>query len=154
MALAALVAALVGVVIASASFAWQVASWLREGPRVKVKLSSAFPSYGGQLGPHHYQVSAVNLGRSPLALSGWGFELPSGNSTFMAAPLPFSVPLPHTLEGGHEASFYVEVAALESQIQRGTMLRPFVNTALGKVYGKGSRLGVSSQRRSRSRFHR
>lgn len=113
-AVAALVVALVGVVIASGTLTWQIVSWLRDGPRVKVKLSSAFPTYGGHLGPHHYQVTAVNVGRSPLALSGWGFELPNGHSTFMAVPLPFSTPLPHTLEGGHEASFYIEVAALES----------------------------------------
>jgi hypothetical protein len=52
-----------------------------------------------------------------------------------------SAPLPYTLDGGHEAKFYVIKAEMDHGISTngytGTSVRPFVDTSVhGKVLGK------------------
>lgn len=136
MAVAALVVALVGVVIASASLAWQVYSWRRTGPALKVSASNALVASGPRTGVNLIQVKAVNRGRSSLQVTGWGFQLPDGSAWFGARQYRFSSPLPTTLDGGHEAAFFVEEHALHDYLANGTPLIPFVNTSLGRVEGR------------------
>ena len=72
----------------------------------------------------------------------WGYETPAG-MTLVPPPLAFSTRLPHTLEGGHEAAFYIEVAAMLQRVPAGTALKPFVTTPLGKIYGESIILASS-----------
>jgi hypothetical protein len=134
-ALAALITAIVGLLVALGTLAWQIISWRNEGPKVKVTTAWALPTYSGRVGDRHLCVTAVNLGRSPILLTAWGYELPDGK-TLVPPPLPWATQPPHTLEGGHEASFYIEAAVMANGVAKGTKLRPFVLTPHGRVYAK------------------
>lgn len=136
-----LVIAVLGLALAIAGFVWQLVTWRYEGAKIRVALSTVFPVHGDQLGDPHHCVTATNVGRSPVSLTNWGFELPDGGSTYMRRPLPISTPLPHTLDGGQQASFHCAYKELRASLHRsvpaGVVLRPYVSTALhGKVYAK------------------
>ncbi len=65
-----------GVLLALASLVWQVISWRLSGSVVKVRASAAIL---GTL-PTTTEaavVAAVNKGRAPVSVTGWGFELPN-----------------------------------------------------------------------------
>lgn len=54
-----------------------VAVWThrQQGSRIECKWSNAYPAYGSQLGERHIHVQAINQGRSPTTISGWGLEI-------------------------------------------------------------------------------
>lgn len=142
MAIFTLVVAIVGVVTGVASLVWQAVSWTYEGPKVKVRLATSFPVVtGSQLGDPHYSVTAVNIGRSPVLLNGWGFELPGGDSVVDLSGDAGAIRLPWTLEGGHEAQFFMSYSRLHGTLEvhhpNGVKVRPFVSTATaGRRYAK------------------
>lgn len=80
--------------------------WRFEGPRVKVKVAFGFPVRGPAIGDQHLVVTAHNVGRAAVGLTSWGFDL-GNEQTGVPGPAPGSTPLPHTLDGGHEATFLV-----------------------------------------------
>ena len=104
----ALVIAIYAALVATASVIAQVVTWRASGARVKVTAN-----YGLLVsGPHvsdqqHVIVKATNKGRASVALTSWGFDLGGDRMMVVFKPLPQSTVLPHTLDGGHEASFFM-----------------------------------------------
>jgi hypothetical protein len=90
-------------------------------------------------------VTARNVGRSPVELTRWGFDLGRDITNFTRAPVPTSAPIPSTLAGGHEANFLMELAELEASVARadtGKQPRAFVRLATGKrIYSNVVKLG-------------
>ena len=103
-----LVIAVVGLVLSAIAITVQIVTWRFEGPRVKVEVGFGFPFRGRGTGDLHLTVTARNLGRAPVEINSWGFDLGkeltgvitrSGPGLYAAAP--------HTLNGGHQAMFLV-----------------------------------------------
>jgi hypothetical protein len=111
MALAALIVSVLALVVAASSLVWQVISWRRSGPQVKVETANSFPVFdepGGRrdLGDHHVEVKAYNGGRAPVTLTAWGLQLPGGR-TAISRGTAWSSPMPHRLEPGAEAGWHM-----------------------------------------------
>jgi hypothetical protein len=143
MAFAALLVALIGVALAGASLTWQVFSWRREGPRVRVTTAFGFPVFGPKLGDQHISVTATNEGRSAVGVQNWGFDLGNGHNAVVMQPLPWSAQLPATLEAGHEMTFFADLRDFEDQLSasgHSGRIRAFVGTATGRVESKPRQL--------------
>ena len=135
-----LIIAIVGLCVAIAGFIWQWMSWKYEGPKVKVTASHGIVT-GEPAGKIYLSVTAVNVGRSPVELTGWGVELTSEYTVTSIPALLNSPTLPHTLNGGHQAKFTMDKDDLRQYVfQRGGLpqkVRSFVSTSIdGKIYGK------------------
>jgi hypothetical protein len=139
--MAAIIISICALVVSVVSLSWQVVSWLRAGPVIKVKGHSSFPYVGGVVGDHHLSVTATNEGRAAATITGWGLALPNGSSIVPhSAPLPGVPDLPHRLESHAEASWHVLhtelVHACTAQGVDISQVRPFVHVAgRGKVTG-------------------
>lgn len=140
MALAALIVSVLALLVAAASLVWQVTSWRRSGPRVKVETANSFPVFdrldgGRDLGDHHVEVKAYNRGRAPVTLTAWGLQLPGGR-TAISRGTAWSAPMPHRLEPGAEAGWHLpadEVRAVcAEQGVTFRQVRGFVALAGGK----------------------
>jgi len=105
------------IVISLASFGWQVITWRQSGPVVAVTATTALPTYGAQLGEPHVDVTATNRGRAPVTVKAWGLKFPDDRSMFITEQAPFSASLPHRLEPGADASWYVETRAIRDSCQ-------------------------------------
>lgn len=139
--MAALVLSILGVVLAGLSLAWQVWTWRGSGPRVVVKSHNVFPTFGSRMGDWHVSVEAINRGRAPATIQGWGFELPDGSDFVDLRPPQWATPLPHRLEQSAAASWVMNAAELKhASSGRGIkagQLRRWVRLADGvKVYSK------------------
>ncbi|MCX4908049.1 hypothetical protein [Streptomyces sp. NBC_00878] len=141
----AIVISICALTVSAVSLGWQVVSWLRTGPVIKVKGHSAMPYVGGVVGDHHLSVTAVNEGRAAATITGWGLLLPNSMTIVVqSARLPGVHDLPHRLESHAEASWYILHDELDRACQQQgvaiSQVRPFVDVAgQGKVLGK--RLG-------------
>src|SRR5215469_2917 len=91
------VAGAVGAATGVPSLLWQVYTWRASGPKVKVKVSNCFPTYGDRVGDHHFQVTAVNVGRAATTVVAWGLRAPDKRDLVVTRPLPFSAQLPGEL---------------------------------------------------------
>ncbi len=137
----AIIISICALVVSVVSLTWQMISWLRSGPVIKVKGHSAFPFVGGVAGEHHLSVTATNEGRAAATITGWGLVLPDGTSIVPnSAPLPGVHDLPHRLESHAEASWYIlHTELVHACTARGvdiSQVRPFVHVAgRGKVTG-------------------
>lgn len=137
----AIVISTCALVVSVVSLSWQVVSWLRTGPVIKVKGHSAAPIIGGVMGEHHLSVTAVNKGRAAATITGWGLLLPNDMTIVpQSAQLPGVHDLPHRLESHAEASWYVLHDELTRACQERSVaisqVRPFVDVA-----GRGKMLG-------------
>lgn len=135
-----LVIAVVGLGIAIASLVWQWVSWQFEGPKLKVRVSQGL-WIGDSSGETYWIITAVNVGRSPIELTGWGMELPSKNVIQIIGSSVSPTLLPHSLAGGHQAPFFMSQGDLSKHLTNNgglpVKLRPFVSTSLDeKVYAK------------------
>ena len=137
--LATLVIAVVGCVTAVGALVWQVATWRLEGPRLKVIHHFALPYRSSRMGPV-WTVTAANVGRTPVELQWWRFELPGGARMLTNAFAPDWPRLPYTLNGGHQVTLYFDVDAVNEAAERhggpGTLVTPFV-TVSGRKPVKG-----------------
>jgi hypothetical protein len=135
-----LIIAILWFALAVATLAWQVVTWLYEGARVKVKHSFAFLTFGPELSEQMLLITAVNVGRSPIEITGWGIDVGGGTSLFVSNPIPGSTPLPTTVDGGHHAKFFMELAEHERAVKRAAgpkPPRPYVSLGTDKkVKGK------------------
>jgi len=131
--------AVIGLCVAIGGLVWQWRSWTYEGPKVKVRVRQGFllRDVSGDL---FWIVSAINVGRSPVELTGWGMELSPKNVLQMFVAHPSSTSLPHTLNGGHHATFFMPKEDLRASLaERGLpkTVRPFVSTSVQeRVYGE------------------
>jgi hypothetical protein len=128
--------AVLGFVVAVASLVWQMVAWRAEGARVRVEVRSAFGvMMTGELGDHLLAVEALNVGRAAVELVGWGFDLGGDRSIPDMRPMPMSTPLPHTLAGGHKATFYMPAVPVRATIREqgaAGRARAFVSLGNGK----------------------
>lgn len=97
----------IAIVLSVVSLTWQVATWRRSGPVVKVLVSQSLPIYGNDAGDWHTGVTAQNTGRSPITVTSWGLRFPDGKTGTMTRNLPWSASLPHRLEPGADASWFI-----------------------------------------------
>jgi hypothetical protein len=102
-----LVLAIIGVVAAGASLIWQVVSWRLTGPVVRVEIGTAIPVMAGQLGPDMVYVKAINIGRAPVEVTGWGFRLPDGRTIVGVDEHGAGPTGSFTLAGGHSEGWYM-----------------------------------------------
>lgn len=109
------IAAWVGAGTGTMALIWQAATWRRSKHDVKVNVSNAFPVYGSSLGDHWVKVEAVNTGSDAVTITGWGVGMGQGGSAVSVDQLPESTRLPHRLEGGGNAPFYMPAVDLRRQ---------------------------------------
>lgn len=133
-----LVIAVVGLVAAVASLGWQVVSWRLTGPVVRVEIGYGIAVPGGATIVY---VRAINVGRSPAGIEGWGLRLPDGKTMIDLGPEPGSGrPLPFTLNGGHAEEWRMSLDRLvESRESEGyppTRVRGMVRLHTGQVLSK------------------
>ncbi|MBT2504786.1 hypothetical protein J7I98_02520 [Streptomyces sp. ISL-98] len=140
--MAATVLSICALAVSVVSLTWQVVSWLRTGPVIKVRTHYAIPVIAGEIGSQQYlAVAATNRGRAPATITNWGLLLPDDVTTAsQSAALPGVEELPHRLDPYAETSWYLGLGELdricqERGIARG-QIRPFVN-----VSGQGRKVG-------------
>lgn len=103
MALAALIVSIVSALVALGAVGVTVWTHKQQGSRLECRCGFAYPVTDGVMGEAHVQVKAVNLGRSPTTVSGWGFVFldNTGGPTDVSIPgmwMPGADPLPARLE--------------------------------------------------------
>ena len=148
LALAALLVAVVGLLVAALSLGWQVSSWLLEGGRVRVRLLHGLAGpHGAAVGvvrrdhsPHNLSstiapgmddvevigVAVTNVGRSTVRIDGFSATLKG--SPFSIRPIRGTLigrELPHRLESGETERWYLPLSELEA-----------LATAIGGVAGR------------------
>jgi len=120
------------------SLGWQIWSWARSGPRIKVSVTYSAAVLDGFIGETHAVVQAVNSGRAAATVSGFGFDVPGGFSFVVTNPAPWSATLPCRMEPHSTASWHVSTEQLLAACRQNSIqpedLRAFVNTATGKVH--------------------
>lgn len=128
-----LVIAIVGLVLAAASLAWQAATFLMTGARVKVKLQRGALGPGGcvlgpvsggmppeELAQQGYvdpvlAVEVTNVGRLPTTITGWHAVLENG--ILFSNPLdPTNPELPYRLEAQSRAIWYADLRAIQAAV--------------------------------------
>lgn len=147
-ALLAWIGALSGV----GALVWQMLTWRRSGHNVKVlRTQSWFTLSDGSLSDAMVCVTARNVGTSAVTLTGWGIQLGGRTADNMTVlrPLPRTTELPHRLEPGTEAGFWVAARHLvEASAERRVPLdqmRCWIGLATGrKVYAKRRGVPVST----------
>ncbi len=132
-----LTVAVVGCVVGVASLAWQIVTWQYTGPRIKVASRIGLVPGASRI----WTVTATNVGRAPVQVTGWGFLLPDGRTFVTLAPHILSHSLPTTVDGGHEVVFAVDCYELHSSLLKdapGTSrIKPYVSIAgRDRVFGK------------------
>lgn len=131
--------AVAGFVLALVSLAWQVFSWRATGSVVKVKMAYAYPvDDAPRLDVPLYSLTATNRGRLEVSVTGWGLKLPEEGATLVVpggSVLP-APDLPHTLQPGHEATWYFHqgevVATLSKRHNPGVKVRGLVRLGNGR----------------------
>jgi hypothetical protein len=130
------VLSVIAIVLSMTSLGWQVASWKRSGPVVKVTAQQALITSGPEA-DWHTDVTARNTGRAPITVTGWGLRFPDGQTIVMMRNLPISAPLPYRLEAGAASSWYIGTddlrGACEERGAKYQELRGFVRLADGRT---------------------
>lgn len=103
---------IIAIVMSTVSLGWQIISWRRTGALVRVTVHQALTVDDGVWCTN---VTARNSGRTAVSVTNWGYQLPGrkAGNIFATRPLPISPALPHRLEAGAEASFYMETDAIQ-----------------------------------------
>jgi len=151
-----LVIAVVGVVLAAATFAWQLAEWKLSGDRVKVQLLLGAIGRGGivtmpmgtataplvQQGFQElvFVVRAINVGRLPTTVTNYDIEFDNG-AAYCRAGAVINPDLPHRLESQSKADFHTSMDEVQkvlglvrSRKPDGVdRIRPRVTLASGKT---------------------
>jgi hypothetical protein len=143
--------ALGALLVALSSLGWQAWTWRRSGAIVRVTANQSLPMYstpaGQQPGDWQVDVTATNKGRGPATVVGWGFRAPGNNNIVMTEPLPWSSPLPFTLEaGGATGSWYISTDEVMATCRRESVrhqdLKAWVRLSDGRrVYAKRKGIG-------------
>lgn len=96
----------VAIAMSAVSLGWQAWAHRREGPVVKVTTTQAIFTAG----PREWfvNVTARNTGRGPVTVTSCGLRVPGGGAFHAVRRLEVSTPLPHRLEPGTEAKWFVE----------------------------------------------
>jgi hypothetical protein len=104
--------AIIGLLVAMLSFAWQVWTHLTNGPRVSVTVSNSIVPDA----PAPYDwlvcVTATNKGRAAATVANWGFRVPGGGNVQQFQRMPWSADLPYRLEPHSSVDLHMPVAGL------------------------------------------
>jgi hypothetical protein len=134
---------IIAIVMSAASLGWQVITWQKGGPVVDVTVSTSMPTYGDRVGDPHVTVTAMNTGRSPVTVNGWGLRCPDGQNMVMINNLAWSTPLPHRLEPAADGKWHIVTEDVRKQCEaRGIRyqdLVAYVNLADGRTVDAGKR---------------
>ena len=68
---------------------------------------------GSSIGELHVTIAAHNRGGSPVQVTGWGFDTPTGHTLVNVTPVEGSASMPHVLANGSQASWHMPWAGLE-----------------------------------------
>lgn len=115
---AAIILSIVSIGISLASITTTVVLWRRSGARVKVTSATAYMVFGSDMDSENPRISveAANIGRAPVSVTGWGFQLP-GNATLVnLRPEAYQPTLPHRLEPGSSATWYMHARGVTEQL--------------------------------------
>lgn len=97
----------------------------------------ALLSYTGQLGVPHVEARAFNSGSDAVTVTDWGFDLGHGQDFRPLHLVPLSAALPHRLEGGADAIFYIlgkDLGLLDRERGvRFSQMRPRVRLGTGQT---------------------
>ncbi len=99
--------AVIAVLTGIASLILAIWSWVRAGPVVRVTPRIPLPNNDFPPGDLPVEVRATNRGRAPVTVTDWGYIAKNGRVARRIKGLPPSVDLPHRLEPGAEASWYL-----------------------------------------------
>lgn len=138
--LATTIAAYGALVLAVVSLAWQVVSWRRSGPQIKVWSDTGVTF--GPLGTFEFRfVTVHNSGRADAWVQSMGFVLPNGKRLVGTDSFIKRVTLPEKVEGGGaEIDFWYDPAELRAQCEKNQCelsdLVPFARVAGRTVTGK------------------
>jgi hypothetical protein len=138
-----LVLSVLALLMSGLSLGWQIISWRRSGPRVKVKTINGV---GGIPVVDFVGIQATNEGRLSTEVTSFGFLL-ANNQTIQAIQDAFGMPvqLPQTLNPGGQASIHYSTEGLHSGMQQagnsGAAARPYVETGHGRIFGPKIHLG-------------
>ncbi|WP_066038642.1 hypothetical protein [Herbiconiux solani] len=142
LSIVSLVVAAIGAATGIAALVWQIVVRTRGAHRVRVTAASGMWRFTDEaaLGPY-VGIEVRNTGAAPVQVTGWAVELPDGGKLVGVAPDPHmpNPALPHMLEAGTRATFYVRSAAIAQHAKGKDVreLRVFVDLATGKrVYSK------------------
>lgn len=149
-ALTGLIIAIIGAITGVASLWWQIRTRRRGAHNVRVAVTAALPI--PPYGDPEWQVciSPANIGAAPVAITGWGLEMPKKRGTLIQTrPSPFSSELPHHLQPGTSISLFwpqehVRLAiATHAPDLTASQLRAFVRLGTGEtVYAKNTGVPV------------
>ena len=102
------VLSLVAIVLSGASLAWQIITWQRTGAVVQVLSYRVFDKgREGSSRTSYRLVVARNVGRSPMTVNWVGAETKFGRSVDAQTDHPDASPIPHRLEPGSDARWYL-----------------------------------------------
>ena len=143
------VCALLGMIVA---LAWRFADWKSVHRGIRVDIHHAV-AVGEGLGVGEHRVIAVsanNVGRAPVSLTGWGLRLPHGRDVVFFEQTPGSGPaLPLTLQPGHEATWHMMLDAVVASLadrtsNRAFALHGFVRLGTGRTVLSKKKITISS----------
>ena len=101
----------VGAVSGLVALFWQIYTWRRPGHRVKVSRTNAIRV--GHVEEWLLCVSARNIGTSSVTVTGWGVNIGRSEGSFYAQHSHvLSASLPHRLDPGAKADFYIDMREL------------------------------------------
>jgi len=104
--------ALIGLVLAAASFGWQIFTHLASGPKIKLLVSNGVLPYQEPPLDWLVVVTAINTGRAAASIASWGLRTPDGQNLHQVEPVPWAPTLPHRLEPQASVELYMPVANL------------------------------------------
>jgi hypothetical protein len=139
---------IIAIVLSVAAFGFQVRTWRQSGPVVDVTAFQSLPVGPGTAGEWHLAITAINKGRSPVTVKTFGLKLPDRRHMAIMQWAPFSASLPHRLEPGSDATWYIDTDAIkESCAAEGVRhqdLTAFVSLGDGRTIDarRGSGIGL------------
>jgi hypothetical protein len=137
--------ALLALAVSGGALIWQIVSWRRSGPRVRVVRIQGIGV--GTLDPTWFiGVQAKNSGRLETEVQQFGFRLPNDKTiTSLQNYIGQPVLLPKALPAGGTVSVQYSAQGVREALNRdghsGKRARPFVDTGHGRFWGKRINLG-------------
>lgn len=151
----ALVLSVVSLVLAGAAFGWQLLTWFLTGGRCKAEL------WHGTLRPRGLvsrpvdrsgqvrstglrdrlpsdvevlEVRVTNRGRLPVVVNDYSVKIKSGGLSFQPiADAAGTEPLPHVLQPGHRASWWVTMDHVDALVYAGQVTNPGKSSVVMQV---------------------
>lgn len=151
MRLVTLAIAILALVVSSAALVWQIASWRRTGSFVKVENRGGFTMHPVGMSPglppgKFLRITARNVGRAPVDVEGWWFEVKGSDDAFVTPIQAWwqGPALPYRLDAGQSQAWWIHEEGLLDAVKDGAVVR---------VSGAVS-LGTGKKRKARHRWGR